>query len=163
MANNIKIESIYDVLGLVYQFTITLNSLASGSARQSTLIDNTDPQYPAGIVHVGIKSGTAPTAGGVYEVYLLRANKRIADPPTYISDNGGVSDAAITILNAQLLGVVQVTNSANTTFYGDFDTSQCGPLGPCFGIAIKNSSDQALNGSTAKVVCEIDLYNYQIQ
>lgn len=126
-------------------FTLTLASLATGSARQSTLIANTNNR-PAAIVHLKIKSGaTGPTAGTVYEVYLLRGDD--AASSTYRTDGAGASDAAITIENAQLLGTIVVTNTANKVFYGDFDTAPLGPLGPEWGIAIKNSSGQALSAT----------------
>lgn len=127
-------------------FIITLASLANGSARQSTMIDNSTTDYPAAIVSLKIKSGgTGPTAGAVYEVYLLRGD----DPSssTYRTDGAGASDAAITIENAQLLGTIVVTNSTNKVFYGEFDTAPLGPLGPEWGIAIKNASGQTLHAT----------------
>jgi hypothetical protein len=125
-------------------FTMTLASLTNGSARQSTMIDNSTNDYPAAIVTLRIKSGgTGPTAGAAYEVYLLRGD----DPSssTYRSDNAGASDAAITIENAQLLGTIVVTNNANKNFYGEFDTAPLGPLGPEWGIAVKNASGQTIS------------------
>jgi hypothetical protein len=120
-------------------FTITLASLANGSARQSDMISNAS-ERPAALVALGIKSsGTGPTAGTVYEVYLLRGDGTIRD------DGAGASDAAITIENAPLLGTIVVTNSTNKVFYGIFDTAPLGPLGLSWGIAVKNSSGQALN------------------
>jgi hypothetical protein len=141
VANEIKTKNIAKAT-----FTITLASLANGSARQSTLVDNSSNDYPAALIFLKIKSGgTAPTAGKVYEVYLIRGN----DPSSsdYRSDGAGASDAAITIENAVLLGAIVVTNTANKVFYGEFDTAFCGPLGPEWGIAIKNNSGQALHGT----------------
>lgn len=141
MANEIKTKNIAKAT-----FTITLASLANGSARQSTLVDNSSNDYPAALIFLKIKSGgTAPTAGKVYEVYLIRGN----DPSSsdYRSDGAGASDAAITIENAVLLGAIVVTNTANKVFYGEFDTAFCGPLGQEWGIAIKNNSGQALHGT----------------
>lgn len=129
--------------------TMTLLSLAAGNARQSTMVANNSTPvagrgYPAAIVTVRIKSGAAaPTAGKVYEVYLLRGDDPASS--TYRTDNAGASDAAITIENAQLLGTIIVTNSASKNFYGEFDTAALGPLGPEWGIAIKNATDQALS------------------
>lgn len=123
-------------------FTITLASLANGSARQSTLVDNSTTDYPSAIIYLKITSGsTAPTAGTVYEVYLIRGDATIRD------DGAGATDAAITILNSTLLGTIQVTANSNTAFYGVFDTSSIGVLGPEWGIAIKNNSGQALNAT----------------
>lgn len=135
MANQINTKNIASA-----GFTITLASLANGSARQSTIIDNSSTDYPAAIVYLKIKSGASgPTAGSVYEVYLIRGDGTIRD------DGAGASDAAITIENAPMLGTIVVTNTANKLFYGVFDTSSLGVLGPEWGIAVKNSSGQALS------------------
>lgn len=141
MPNEIKTKNITKAT-----FTLTLASLANGSGRQSTLIDNSSNDYPAALVFLKIKSGgTGPTAGAVYEVYLIRGN----DPSSsdYRSDGAGASDAALTIENATLIGTIVVTNTANKVFYGEFDTAPFGPLGPEWGIAVKNSSGQALHGT----------------
>jgi hypothetical protein len=127
-------------------FTITLAGLASGAARQSTLLDNST-DAPAAIVYVALKSGAAaPTDGAQYEVYLLRGNAH-GGASTYRTDGAGAADAAITIVNALPLGTIRVTAAANTLFYGEFDTGWIGPLGPEWGIAVKNSSGQALNAA----------------
>jgi len=134
MANEIRTKNIAQA-----GFTITLASLANGSARQSTLNTNSN-NYPAALINLKITSGgSAPTAGAVYEVYLLRSDGAIAD------DNAGASDAAITIENAPCIGTIVVTATTAKAFYGVFDTSPYGPLGPTWGIAVKNSSGNALS------------------
>jgi hypothetical protein len=144
MANEIK-----DKFAAAAAFTCTLASLANGSARQSTLLANNGGAAGAAgsgqqraLVFVRLKSGgSAPTAGAVYEVYLLRNDGTIAD------DAAGASDAAITIENAPLLGTIVVTATTAKNFYGVFDTGPLGPLGSSWGIAIKNSSGQAISST----------------
>lgn len=147
MANQINTKDI-----AVGTATITLASLANGSGRQSNFIDNSTTDYPAAIVNCMICSGAAaPTAGNIYEVYLLRGNAAPASV-TYTTDGAGTADAAITLENAQMLGAIVVTATANKKFYGDFDTAALGPLGPSWGIAVKNSSGGTINptgGSTS--------------
>lgn len=139
-------------------FTITLASLANGSARQSTLLDNSTTDYPSALVHIKIKSNAStPTAGTVYEVYLLRSDGAIAD------DAAGASDAAITIENAPLLGTIVATATANKLFYGVFDTSPLGPLGPTWGIAIKNSTGQALHATEGDMDYNYTYYYPEVQ
>ena len=122
--------------------TITLAALAAGSARQSTMIANAN-NYPAAVVYLRLASGAvAPTAGKVYEVYLLRGDD--ASVSAYRTDNAGASDAAITIENAHLLGTLVVTATTSKSFYAELDTSALGPLGPEWGIAVKNATDQAM-------------------
>lgn len=144
MANNILTP-----YGSKTSLTITLASLANSTAgvgRQSTMVDNTTTKYGAALIDVKIQSGgSTPTAGNLYLVYLLRGD----DPSssTYRTDGAGASDAGITINNANLIGSIRATANANTLFYGDFDTAALGPLGPEWGIAVVNSSGQALNAS----------------
>jgi hypothetical protein len=76
-------------------------------------------------------------------VYLLRNDGTIAD------DGAGASDAAITIENAPLLGTIVLTATTAKNFYGVFDTGPLGPLGSSWGVAIKNSSGQAISSTEA--------------
>jgi hypothetical protein len=124
--------------------TITLASLGVAAARQSTMNSNSS-KYPAALLYIQITSGTAPTAGGVYSVYLLRG-----DGASYRSDGAGATDAAITtLLNAMKIGSIKVTNSGNTPFYWEGDTTPAGPLGTEWGIAIKNDTDQIMHATPA--------------
>jgi hypothetical protein len=124
-------------------FTISLASLADGSGRQSTMINNSTNR-PAAMIYLILSSGaTAPTEGATYDVYLLRADDHSS--PNYRTDNAGASDAAITIKNAKLIDSIVVVGAATyTDYYGEFDTSRLGPLGPSWGIAVVNRSGQAL-------------------
>jgi hypothetical protein len=142
-------------------FTITLASLANAAARQSTMIANSN-HYPAALVYLKIQSGgSAPTAGTLYEVYLLRGDD--ASSSAYRSDGAGASDAAITIENAALLGTIVVTANTNKNFFGEFDTSPLGPLGPEWGIAVKNTSGQALNATEGNHLKEYAYYVPEVQ
>jgi len=139
-------------------FTITLAALASGSARQSTIVGNANNRGAA-VIYLKLESGNAPAAGTIYEVYLIRD-----DGVTNIrTDNAGAADAAITINNAQILGTIVVTNNANAFFSADFDTAPLGPLGPKWGIAVKNSTDQPMNAVEAGHLKEYAYYLPEIQ
>jgi hypothetical protein len=128
-------------------FTITLATLAAAAGRQSTMIDNSIDLFYAALVSLRIRSGgAAPTAGMVYEVYLLRGDGTIRD------DGAGASDAALTVENAPLLGTIVVTANASKDFYGVFDTAPHGPLGSEWGIAVVNATDQALDGTESNHV-----------
>lgn len=126
--------------------TITLASLASSTAgvgRQSSIVDNTTNRYQKLIVFVKIKQGTAPTGNrGVY-VYLIRDDN---DATNYRSDGAGASDAAITILNSQLIGVIgnKAAPSTGDDLYGEFviDTP-----GHKWGIAIVHDTGVNLDST----------------
>jgi hypothetical protein len=153
MANEIRTK--FDAVGT---FTITLSGLASAAARQSSMVAN-PTNRGAAVVYLIIESANAPAAGTIYEVYLLRDD----GVTTYRTDGAGAADAAIVIGNAQLLGTMVVTNNANTNFYGDFDTAPLGPLGPKWGIAIRNQTDQAVNATEANHLKEFAYYLPEIQ
>lgn len=156
MANEIQLK-----LDAVTALTISLASLTTGSAQQSTLVANSN-QRPGAIVFVQIKSGgTGPTAGAVYEIYLIRGD----DPSSssYRSDAAGATDAAITIENAALLGTIRVTNTANKKFYAEFDTARLGPLGAEWGIAVKNVSGQTLNATGSDHFVKYRYYVPEVQ
>lgn len=125
-------------------FSITLNAttLASGSGRASASVSNSNNRH-SGIISVQVTTGgTAPTAGRVYSVYLLR------DVGTIASDGWGGTDSDFdNPINAHLLGQIEVTASTNSAFYGEWDTEDLGALGPNFGIAIINDTDQAAASS----------------
>ena len=136
-------------------FTITLASLANGATRQSTMIVNSG-NYPAAIIYLKVfSSGSAPTAATNWEVFLIRGN--LDSSPTYRSDNAGASDAAIVYENMRHIGNIMVTNTVNKGFWGEFDTSVAGPLGPEWGIALRNSTGQAANATESNFV---KTYNY---
>lgn len=148
MPNEIKLKNIAPA-----NFTITLAGLPSGSARASASVDNSITDYPVAIVDLKITSGAiAPTAGALYEIYLLRHNGTIGD------DGWVGTDAPITIENAPMLGTIVVTATAAKAFYGKFDTSNF-ILGSTWGIAVKNTSGQALSATEAD---HIKSYRYHI-
>lgn len=152
MANEIRTK-----LDTAAAFTQTLASLTNTSARQTTLITNSTNR-PAALIYYRIQSGaTGPTAGSIYELFLLRNDGTVAD------DNAGASDAAITIENAPLLGTMVLTTTVNKNFFGIFDTAALGPLGSSFGIAVRNSSGQTLNATEGNHLKRYTLYLPEVQ
>ncbi|MBU1871168.1 hypothetical protein KKF17_03570 [Patescibacteria group bacterium] len=153
MASEIKLKDI-----AVANFTITLAGLANGSARASVSIDNSTTDYPMAMVHLKITSGAvAPTAGALYEVYLLRYNGTIG------TDGWVGTDTAIVIENAPMLGTIVVTATAAKAFYGEFDTTAIGILGATWGIAVKNSSGQAISATETDHIKTYKSYVPEIQ
>lgn len=136
-----RLQIFYDVPSRAPRdtLTMTLASLANGSARQSTL--KTKPElYDFVDIFLKITSGSAPTSGTVYEVYLITSDGTVAD------DNAGASDAAITIENSVLIGTIIVTGTLNKAFFGVIkDVSLRGATS--WGIAVLNRSGQALNST----------------
>lgn len=116
--------------------TITLASLADGAGRQSTLVDNSTARYQEILIYVKCKMGSsAPNANSILEIYLLRGDKDAATE--HLSDGAGASDAALTPLNAQLVGALRnkASPSAGDVLHGEFLIHRPGPK---WGIAIFN-------------------------
>ena len=151
-------------------FTIMLASLANGSARLSTSVSNSTGYYGA-LINISIMSGaTPPTAGALYRVFLIRSVSEVTGSQGGDDDAGlggaqtGVfSDGGFTIQNAPQLGSILVTATANKVFTGTFDTKPHGPLPNIWGIAVLNSSGQALNATEGNHVKDYSHYNYQAQ
>ena len=128
--------------------TITLASLATSStrdaARQSDIVDNTTNRYQKILVYVKLKQGTSPTSARGAYVYLIRDDNNGTNHRT---DGAGASDAALTVLNAQLLGVINNKASGAATgdnIYGEFMIDSPGPK---WGIAIAHDTGVNLDST----------------
>jgi len=140
MPNEIK-----DKFATSTALTITLASLADGAGRQSTLVDNGTARYQELLVYVKCKTGaSAPTANSIVEVYLLRGDKDAG--AEHLSDGAGASDAALTPLNATLIGVMRnkAAPSGGDVLYGEFMIHRPGPK---WGIAVLNRTGQAFDST----------------
>jgi hypothetical protein len=132
-----------DTFGSRTAITITLGSLASstaGAGRQGTIVDNTATRFDAVQVMVKAKLGTSPTGRrGVY-VYLIR------DDNTDRTDGAGASDAALTVKNAECLGVLTSGPSATTgdVLVGAFHVERPGPR---WTVAITHDTGVALDAT----------------
>lgn len=129
-------------LGTQADLTITLASLANGSGRASTAVDNTSDLYISADVRVQVKtSGTSAT--GYVSVYLLRS-----EDGTEYDDEFAGSDAAYTPINALLLGTINTP--ATATYSKVFDTGELGLTLPAkWAIGIVNSSGNALTATAS--------------
>lgn len=140
MPNEIK-----DKLGTSAALTITLASLADGAGRQSTLVDNGTTRFQEILVYVKCKMGSsAPNANSIVEVYLLRGDKDAGTE--HLSDGAGTTDAALTPLNAQLVGALRNKTSpaAGDLLYGEFLIHRPGPK---WGIAVFNRTGISLDST----------------
>jgi hypothetical protein len=120
--------------------TITLASLANGSGRASTAIDNTSTLDISSDIRIKVTtSGTSAT--GYVSVYLIRS-----EDGTNYDDSFGGTDAAYTPVNAILLGTI--ATPATSTYVKVFDTAEMGLTLPAkFAIGIVNSSGNPLTAT----------------
>lgn len=125
--------------------TCTLASLATSTAgvgRQTTLIDNTSNLFKRIHVYWKITTGTSPTVNkGIY-LYLIKADK--VSSANTITDGGGASDAAITIVSAQQVAGTVTSATSNQAYQGDFVINA---PGPCWGLAIVHDTAVNLNST----------------
>lgn len=150
MANEIRTK-----LDAWADFTITLASLPIGGGRQSTILANGNNR-PAALVLLRISPNVAPTAGTVYEVYLIRG-----DGTGNRTDLAGAADAILAPVNAQLLGVL--VSNGTTDVEDIFDTAPLGPLGTEWGIIVKNATNQTIDAVEANHIKRYATYLPEIQ
>ena len=128
--------------------TITVASLATAGARESTAIDNTTNVFLDALVLVKLKSGAASTAAtGYVNVYAYGT----ADGGSTYSGTATGTDAAITLTvppNSRLIGVMNMVANA-TTYKAIFSVAQAfgGVLPDHWGIIIENQSGGTLDAT----------------
>ena len=127
--------------------TITLASLASGSARQASIVDNSTTRYQRIYLAAKLKLGTSPTANTLVSLYLIRSDGTIT------TDGAGSSDAAITLKNAQTLGTLSTGGSPATsdTLTDVFVVENPGPQ---WTVAVLNSTGAALDATAGNHLIE---------
>ena len=154
MSNEIK-----PLFGSPTAFTITLASLASstaGAGRQSTLVDNNTTRWGRLLVFVKLKQGASPTGNRAAQVYLLRGDGTNRD------DGAGASDAALTVLNSQLIGMLVNKSSPATgdVLQGWFVVDEPGKE---FGIAIVHDTGVALDSTAGNHLAQYLGINPEVQ
>lgn len=117
--------------------TITLASLATGAARQCTIVSNVDNAIRV-YLHGLITTGTSPTVNTYIEIYLIRSDGTIR------TDNAGASDAAITLVTASLIKAIKVSGSSDVGYRWDAVIEAPGPE---WAIAVKNGTGVNLNST----------------
>ena len=135
-------NEILDKFSTSAALTITVASLTNGSGRQSTLIDNATARFQDLLIYAKIKMGTTPVGDSTVDFYLIRGDD---DSTTeHLSDGAGASDAALTVVNAQLIGTVKTIAAPSTgdVLYGEFLIHRPGPT---WGIAVVNNSGATLD------------------
>jgi hypothetical protein len=126
--------------------TITLASLASGSARASTVVNNSSNLYVDALVGLKVKANAAGTSSsGQVNVYLYAS----ADAGTNYSDGASGSDAAHTLnKNARLVHVMALDANAETAKAEGISVAQAfGYMPEKWGVIIENQSGAALDST----------------
>lgn len=129
--------------------TITIASLANGSSRQSTIVDNTVNLFSDALVFLKIRTGASGTsATGVVSVYAFGT----VDNGTTYSENAGATDAAITLTanpNVRLIGILNVAANATTYYSPVFSVASAfgGVMPAKWGIIINNGTGGTLDAT----------------
>lgn len=130
-------------------FTITLASLATGSARESTAIDNTTNLYLDALVYVKAKlQAGAPATSAYIAVYAYAS-----EDGTNYTDNATGTNAALTMrtpTNLKLIGLI-VTPTANGATWKSNPMSVAAAFGGIlprkWGIVVENQSGFAISAT----------------
>jgi len=128
-------------------FTITLASLATstvGVARQSDMIDNSTGREQLARIWCKITQGTSPTSAKTVSIHLLAGD---AHGTPHRTDGAGASDASITLINSQIIGIMRNKGSGAATgdiVYGEFLIRIAAPS---WGIAITHDTGVNLNST----------------
>lgn len=131
--------------------TVTLASLANGSARESTVIDNTSNLYSDYVLRIqtnGQSSGTAQL-----NVYAYAA---LSD--TTYTDGATGSDAAFTAanrLNSVLVVSVQMNQTTAVSSVATLRQAFGGTVPSKFGFIFVNASGAALSATSGHHVVEV--------
>jgi hypothetical protein len=129
--------------------TITLNSLANGSFRQSTVISNTTNLYLDVLLQFKVKTGASGVSTtGVVRCYLYAS----ADGGSDYTDGASGSDGSFTPTSPPNQRVVMALNCvANATVYTSDLISVAAAYGGVlpaeWGIVIENETGAALDSS----------------
>lgn len=126
--------------------TLSLSGILDTEGRISTGVDNSTDEYQRIHWYAQIQASAAPTAGTLYEVYGFRADGH-ATP--YTTDGETLTDGALSLTpeNAQLIGTIVVTATAEGLFYGEGVWADPGP--GTWAIGIMNETGQSLGGIEA--------------
>jgi len=142
--------------------TITLASLASGSARASTAIDNTTNLNVDYRVQIKAKTGASGTsATGYMNWYIVDST----DGGTTYGEGATGSDAAITLTvptNAKLLATTNMVTNA-TTYIGDGGSVAALFNGNCpkkFAVVASNQTGHALDATGTNFVVQCESIQY---
>lgn len=127
--------------------TITLNSLANGSARESTVVDNSSNKYVDALIRLHIKLATGtPASDKLINVYAYGSE----DGSNY-GDNVTGADAAVTMrspTNLKLVATIYTPDSGGLTYKSHpFGIAWAfgGILPVKWGIVVENRSGLALD------------------
>ena len=126
--------------------TITLNSLASGAARECTVVDNTSNLFLSAKVRVKVTTNAStPSGTKTADVYVY------GSAGTYYPDVVTGSDATITLTSpTNLIYLGSINCPAASTAYDkvfDMGVAFPGGLPSKWGIVVVNNTGNALNSS----------------
>ena len=129
--------------------TITLNSLASTSQRQSTVVNNTSAVFRDALVQIQIKTAAAAVSTtGIVNIYAYGS----ANGGTNYGDTVTGTDGAVTLTSPPNLKIIGTINAvANATVYDSNPFSVAavfgGKLPQYWGIVVENKTGAAFDAT----------------
>ena len=129
--------------------TVTLASLADGSARASTALDNSSDTFIDVLVSLSLKTGASGvSSAGYVNVYAYGS----VDGGTTYTETASGTDAALTLTvptNLKLVGRISAVANATTYKSGPFSVAGAfgGSLPEFWGIVIENKTGAGLDST----------------
>jgi len=135
------------VYGTTTAMTLTLTSLADGSWRESTVVDNGTNLFVGAHIGGSVQVGTSPTANSSIDFYLY---KDINAASTAYTGGASGSDAAYTADGEEFcftkLGSIIVDATSDQDYVFDFELPWK-ILPRKWGIVVENNTGAALNAT----------------
>lgn len=131
------------------EFTITSASLANGSLRESTVVDNSTNKFIDVLVTCFVTAQTGPATGDYLDVFAY--TKADDTGPKYTGDATG-ADAAYSGQSKNLAFVGRLAVESTTRMEGgpwSLRAAFGGTMPDTFGIVIDNETDGALSSTEA--------------
>lgn len=135
--------------GAATAFTMTLNSLASAAARQSTAVDNSSNKYLDALVEVTIAfPNSAPGSLSTLYVYAYASLDGTNYAEGATGTDGAYTFAATTALRS-IGAIPAIQNTTSGVRYGPFAVAPAfgGILPAKWGIIVNNNGGQNLSAS----------------
>lgn len=133
----------------VQNLTITLASLANGSARQSNVVDNSSDGFLDVLISFNMKTAASSTsATGYVNIYAFGTT----DGGANYTENAGASDAAITLVsptNLKFIGQANLVANSTTYKMGPFSLAAAfgGQVPQKWGVVVQNNTGAALDAT----------------
>lgn len=130
--------------------TLTLSSLANGSWRQSTVVDNTSNLYIDALVGGSVQTGTSPTANGTIDIYAYGQYDASGEYTAGASGSDGAYTADGEESQLKFVTSIIVDGTSDQDYeWGPFNIAPLfgGVMPQRWGLVVENNTGATLNAT----------------